>query len=273
MKRIRYSAVMAAICVTALLNFVSASPAADTIRDTLNPSIRYGVAGIRGRILDKGYFVINYCERWRIPYWSAYHLTAQHLKGTARRASRFRPDLEVPEKARSTLDDYRGKTFDRGHLAPAGVFKRSKEAMAATFVLSNVSPQYPSTNRGIWRDLERQIRNMVRKLGEAWVVTGDAFMSKDSQAVNPTTWIGRGRQNRVAVPTHLFNAILTRNAKGRWYAYAFLIPNQPTKNPIPTSKHLITVDRLEQIVAFDFFVGLDTALQNRIESVVPPWPW
>ncbi len=273
MKRIRCSAVLAVLCGTALLSFASASPAADTIRDTLNPNIQYGVAGVKGRVLDKGYYVINYCDRWRIPYWSAYHLTAEDIKGTARRTNSFRPDFEVPEQARSTLEDYRGKRLDRGHLAPAGVFKRSKEAMAATFVLSNISPQHPSTNRGIWRDLERQIRKMIKDRGEAWVVAGNAFMSKDSQAADPTTWIGRGGKNRVAVPTHLFDAILTLDAKGRWQAYAFLVPNQPAKNPDPTSRYLIAVDRLEEILAFDFFVGLDTALQNRIESVVPAWPW
>jgi len=273
MSRIQCSVVVAAVYATAVSSFVSALPAADTIRDTSNHNIQYGVAGIKGRVLDKGYYVINYSDHWRIPYWSAYHLTAEDLKGTAKRKSSFRPDLEAPVKARSTLRDYRGRTFDRGHLAPAGNFTRSKEAMAATFVLSNMSPQYPSTNRGIWRDLEGQIRDMIKDVGEAWVVTGDAFMDKDSQAANPKTWIKRDRQNRVAVPTHLFDAILTRDAKGRWCAYAFLVPNQPTKNPDPTSKYRLAVDRLEQITAFDFFVGLDTALQNRIESRVPAWPW
>ena len=272
-KRIQCSVVLAVVCAAGLYGFVSALPAADTIRDTLNPNIRYGVAGIRGRVLDRGYYVINYSDDWRIPHWSAYHLTAKDLKGTVKRRSSFRPDPEVPEKARSTLEDYRRKTFDRGHLAPAGDFKRSKEAMAATFLLSNMSPQYPNTNRGIWRDLEAQIRDMVKEVGEAWVVTGDAFMTRDSQAASPRTWIRRGRQNRVAVPTHLFDAILTRDANGRWCAYAFLVPNQPTKNPDPTSRYQLAVDRLEQITAFDFFFGLDTAVQNRIESSVPAWPW
>lgn len=272
-RRIQCYVVLAAACMAGLYSFMHALPAADTIRDTLNPNIRYGVAGIRGRILDKGYFIINYCDRWRIPYWSAYHLTAKDLKGTAMRRSNFRPDPELPEEARSTLEDYKRKTFDRGHLAPAGAFKRSKEAMAATFVLSNMSPQYPNTNRGIWRHLERQIRNMIKDVGEAWIVTGDAFMTRDSQAANPTIWIKRGRKNRVAVPTHLFDAILTKDANGRWCAYAFLVPNQPTKHHDPTSKYRITVDRLEQITAFDFFVGLDTTVQNRIESSMPAWPW
>ena len=271
MRLIYCSAVMLALCAAGFVGLVHAQPAADTIRDTLN--LKYGVAGISGRILDKDFYVINYSDRWRIPYWSAYHLTTEDLKGTAKRKDNFQPDLEVPDKARSTLEDYKGSSFDRGHLAPAGDFTRSKEAMAATFLLSNMSPQYPNTNQGIWQNLEGQIRDMIADVGEAWVVTGDAFMSKDSQPANPKLWMKRGRQNRVAVPTHLFDAILTKDAKGRWCAYAFLVPNQQAKNSHATSEYRLSVDRLEQITGFDFFVGLDTAVQNRIESRVPAWSW
>jgi DNA/RNA endonuclease G (NUC1) len=95
MRRIQCVVVLAALYATGLSNLVSALPAADTIRDTLNPNIQYGVAGIKGRVLDKGYYVINYSDRWRIPYWSAYHLTAEDLKGTAKRKNSFRPDLVV----------------------------------------------------------------------------------------------------------------------------------------------------------------------------------
>jgi endonuclease G, mitochondrial len=271
MRRSLCYAVLLAVGMAGLLGFAFARPAADTLRDSTN--LRYGVAGTKGRVLDKGYFVINYSDRRRCPYWSAYHLTAKDLKGTAKRRDNFRPDIEVPEKARSSLEDYRGKSFDRGHLAPARDFTRSKEAMAATFLLSNISPQYPNTNQGIWQELEGQIRDMIRDVGEAWVVTGDAFMSRDSQQTSPKLWMKQGRQNRVAVPTPLFDAILTQDGKGRWCAYAFLIPNQPERNTHPTSRYLLSVDRLEQITGFDFFVELDTAVQNRIESAVPVWSW
>jgi endonuclease G, mitochondrial len=271
MRRIQCSAVLVAACAAGLSGFGAAQPAADTVRDGLH--LRYGVAGVRGRVLDKHFYTINYSDDWRIPYWSAYLLTPELLKGTARRRDRFRPDIEIPKEARSTLDDYKGKRFDRGHLAPAADFTRSTEAMAATFLLSNMSPQYPNTNRGIWENLEDQIRHLVGSVDSAWVVTGDAFMTKDSQSANPRLWVKRGGLNRVAVPTHLFDAILTRDAEGRWYAYAFLVPNQPTRNSHPTSEYQLSVDRLEQITGFDFFTGLDSATQNGIESLAPAWPW
>jgi len=265
--RIVFLSALAALCAACPFHPSLFRPPGNTTRDSLN--LKYGVSGPTGRVLDKGYYVINYNDLWRIPHWSAYRLTPRDLLGTSKRQDNFRPDPEVPKKAQSTLEDYKGSGLDRGHLAPAGNFTRSNEAMAATFLLSNISPQHPSTNRGIWRQIESQIRHLVQAADTTWVVTGDAFMNEDSLPVDPKTWIKRGNQNRVAVPTHLFNAILTLDAKGHWRAYAFLVPNLPTRNPNPTSKYQLSVDNLERTTGFDFFVDLDTAVQNRIESTAP----
>lgn len=250
---------------------VWAIPAADTMFDSLH--LKYGVAGARGRILDKDFYIINYSDQWRTACWSAYCLTPADLKGKAPRRNNFQPDLEVPPEFRSELADYRGSGFDRGHLAPAGAFTRSREAMAATFLLSNMSPQYPNTNRGIWKSLEDQIRELVKGAETTWVITGNAFLDQDSQAIGPLSWTRRAGRKRVAVPTHLFDAILVKEGTGRWCAYAFLVPNLPTKNRSPTAAYRLSVDRLEQLTGFDFFVLLDTAVQNRVESRAPAWTW
>jgi len=251
---------------------MTGQPAADTIRDSLN--LRYGVAGIRGRVLDKDFYVINYSDRWRIPYWSAYLLTPELLKGTAKRRDSFRPDLDVPEEARSTLEDYRGEGFDRGHLAPAGDFTRSRDAMATTFLLSNTSPQYHATNGGVWKQLEAAVRAMVRDEGEAWIVSGDAFLHADGSPSRPAKWIPRGSKKRVAVPTHVFKALLTRDREGCWTEYAFLVPNRPVSLGSPPRAYLVAVDTLEAKTGWDFFPLLEDSLENRLESQQPAvWPW
>ena len=127
------------------------SESTETIKDSLN--LFYGIAGKRGTILDKKYFVINHNDAWKIPYWVAYYLTSHDLQGTTKRQSSFNPDPELPSRyeaplgLRAELADYNHSGYDRGHMAPAADFKRSKDAMTATFVLSNMSPQISSLNR------------------------------------------------------------------------------------------------------------------------------
>jgi DNA/RNA endonuclease G (NUC1) len=164
----------------------------------------FGIAGPTGTILDKEYFVINHNDDYKIAHWVAYYLSEDNLQGNQARTDDFRPDLELPIGQRSELTDYRYSGYDRGHMAPAAAFKRSREAMSATFLLSNMSPQTSELNRHIWRILEEQVRQMVNENGEGWIFTGNVFMDEDSLSVACDSFIG---ENRVAVPTHCFCSV------------------------------------------------------------------
>ena len=254
--------------INALKNQSSDIAIGDTFFD--NSSVLYGVLGTKGTILNKTYFVINHNNAWKIPYWGAYYASSSNLQGTANRTNDFKPDPELPVGSRSELEDYRNSGYDRGHNAPAADFKRSNEAMAMTFLLSNMSPQTPKLNRDIWRILEEQTRNMVLTGGEAWIFTGNAFLSPDSHFVNPREFIG---PDNVAVPTHCFKAVLYKDNNGNYTAYAFLIPNQRETIPGTPADYLISVDKLEKITNYDFFYKLDDSLENRTESAIPSvWP-
>jgi endonuclease G len=266
--------VLAVVCAAGLFGFVTAQPAADTLRDSLN--LKYGVAGPHGHGLDRYYFYVNYNDTWRIPYWVAYHLSRRNLSGTARRKDDYHEDQSLePDAARSLPKDYVGTGFDKGHLAPAEDFTRSKKAMATSFLMSNMSPQYHATNGGVWAKLEAAVRAMVADEGEAWIVSGDAFMTTDSHPKKPASWIRKkGSKKRVAVPTHLFKALLTRDPEGGWTEYAFLVPNKRVSPGKPPRDYLVTVDRLEKVTGWDFFPLLDDSLENRLESRKPAgWRW
>ena len=98
-------------------------------------------------LLPNRFYVVCYNTKWRIPYWVAYYLTAPDLEGDVDRTEDFREDKAIKMHAlRSTLKDYRGSGYHRGHMAPAEAFDRSEIAMSTTFLLSNmaVGPEYSS---------------------------------------------------------------------------------------------------------------------------------
>lgn len=249
-------------------------PTFDVLSDTHN--MYYGIAGPCGTILDKGHFVINHNDNWKIPYWVAYCLSSPNhegsiLEGNVSRTSDFRPDPQLPVGSRSELEDYPGSSgYDRGHNAPPATFKRSKDAMSTTFLLSNVNPQTPTLNRGIWKILEGQVRDLARKQEATWIVTGNICLDADSQVVDPSEFIGPGS---VAIPSHCFKAILSCDEDGIFFMYAFILPNQREYIPGTPADYQIEVDRLEHITGFDFFPGLDDARENYLESILLyNWP-
>jgi endonuclease G len=78
---------------------------------------------------------------------------------------------------------------------------------------------------------------------------------------------------RVAVPTHLFKAILSLDENGRFKTYALIIPNEIQLNQNPLNDYSISIDRLEQITGYNFFPLLPDSTENDIESDDPAWRW
>ena len=218
-----------------------------TVESTTSPApvadddnLLWGCAGRQGTVLDKDYFVINHDNQWKIPLWVAYYLSDANLVGDVDRTDDFRPDPDLSPGVRAELTDYAGSGYDRGHNAPAGAFVRSEEAMSSTFVLSNMSPQTPQLNRGRWKVLESEVRDLVRAVGKVWIFTGNVFMDDDSVLVDPLTTIGT---NEVGVPTHCFKALLAVDDKGVFAAYAFLMPNMAQSLPGTSIDYALSVDR------------------------------
>jgi len=81
------------------------------------------------------------------------------------------PDYNVPEGSATNVD-YQGSGYDRGHLAPAGDMSWSSQTMEESFFYSNMSPQVPGFNRGIWERLEDQVREWAIENQDIYVVTG-----------------------------------------------------------------------------------------------------
>ena len=222
-----------------------------------------------GDRLDKQFFTVCHVRDWKISRWVGYHLTEENLNGKAKRKNNFRPDPQLARGSRSELTDYRNSGFDRGHMAPAAAFKRSKQAMSTTFLLSNMAPQTAQLNRNKWRLLEEDVRTLARDHGDVWVFTGNLFLNSNEQPTSPQKTIG---SNKVAVPTHCFKTILLRSNEQRWQMFAFLMPNQ--RSPIPGSveDYQVTVDRIETLAGIDFFSGLPDGLEHDLERTTTSWP-
>ena len=95
-------------------------------------------------------YTFQYSEAHEQAAWVLYRITAEQLQASVRRTDDFRRDRAVTTGS-ATLADYRRSGYDRGHLAPAAAMAWSQEVMSESFYLSNMSPQDPGFNRGIWR--------------------------------------------------------------------------------------------------------------------------
>ncbi|KAJ9465138.1 Nuclease C1 [Diplonema papillatum] len=207
-------------------------------------------------------FVSSDNWRTRCPNWVLEYLTPDSLKGkAAREKSQFKAAPEVPEVFRATPKDYRDARtvgdFVRGHLVPAADMRGDQSAMDATFILNhNVVPQDSACNTGGWFHVESLARKVAKKHAESWILTGPMWLPEYNAVsrVKTVSYTVVGDHN-IAVPSHLYKVILSRNAKGAISLGAFIVPNAPCDEPPLAYK--VTLADVEAATGLQMFQFLD----------------
>ena len=208
----------------------------------VNLTTGYPLASTVDTILSYSGFDLGYNEQYEQAAWVAYVLSREEIEsGNIERTDNFRPDTAIASGS-ATLADYRGSGFDRGHLAPAGDMQWAPEAMSESFLMSNMSPQLPAFNRGVWLRLETEVRNWALEKDSIYVITGPVLAPIDS-------FIG---ENQVGIPQHYYKVLVDLSPPDH-SLIAFLLPHSGSSDAL--IQFAITVDSLEQVTGYDFFAG------------------
>ena len=209
-----------------------------------------------GELVKHTHYSLSYSEKHEQAEWVFYEINKERILGLVKRTDDFRSDKSISTNSAS-LEDYKSTGYDRGHLAPAEDFSFSTSAMSESFYMSNISPQHPSFNYGIWKDLE----DLVRKWGAnntLYVVSGPVFGSCIST-------IG---SNNVCIPESYYKVIYDPSEKKM---IAFVMPNE--KGIKSLKEYVCTVADLEKITNIDFFPILEDKLERKLESARHTLKW
>lgn len=166
------------------------------------------------------------------PLWSAEHLTRNMLDGKAERSNAFHPEERLSPDQRAELNDYARSGYDRGHMSPSADFV-DPQSNQECFTLANMVPQNHNNNAGLWSHIEGATRYLVKKSGEAYIITGPIFQGNSLQRIG----------GRVLVPTKLFKAIYV-SGQGA----AFIADNAPGDN-----YSVISIAELEKLTGINLF--------------------
>ena len=208
------------------------------------------------QILDRGEFLVGWSPKLRHPVWVAYHVPREARYEVGKRPS-FLRDKSVPNCPLSGAYDHSG--YDRGHMAPnyAIATRFGPQAQRKTFLMSNISPQSPPLNRGVWREVEHRIADFwTARWGEIWVVVGSV---SDSYEKLPGTDID--------VPSQYYAVVVCQEGLNI-RAFALLFGQHVPWRCWPT-RNLITIDELEERTGLDFLPDLPDFIQRPLEAELP----
>jgi endonuclease G len=175
------------------------------------------------KLLPGREYILCYTPAQRVALWAAYQLRAEEVISATRRDA-FRADPRLTNEDNAHCDDYKGSGYGRGHTVPNADMNRSRLAQANTFFLSNMSPQSPALNRGLWRYLEELVREYAEEYGVIYVLAGSILQ-------DPGQTVPSGR---VGIPSRYYKTLLRVDANGTVAAALSIeLPNLLEGLPLP----------------------------------------
>ncbi len=212
-------------------------------------------------VIDKGEFKIGWSPSLRHPLWCAYHVPKHAIFELGKRPN-FLKDRTVADSPSSANYDKCG--YDRGHLAPnfAIATRFGAEMQRNTFFMTNITPQSPALNRGVWREMEHRIAELwTARWGEIWVVVG-AVPSASNHKLGTTG---------IDIPDKFYQVVVAQEGMDV-RAFAVMYDQGAGWRSWPT-RGLVTIDELEKTTGLDFMPDLPEFIQNPLEAELPSRLW
>jgi endonuclease G len=199
-------------------------------------------------------YLVGYDAAAKLPKYVTYELLPQNALGCVARTNAFAADQSVPNGA--TPADYAAAGYDKGHMSPDGDLSWDVQVEYESFLMTNMSPQAPSLNRGIWKLLETSVRGWAVQHNQSYTVyVGGVYNQQDKK-------IGNG----VVVP-HGFYKIVINNQTKEVAGWAF-----PHVTPYPNLGNDLTKFRLP-IVQIEAAAGVKFAFPSTAKELAPGAEW
>lgn len=207
-------------------------------------------------------FIFEYSEQHEQAKWVSHIITPDIANLGFARSNDFRIDPLVTSGTTDSIDyflydgskpkkrRYEGYGYDRGHLAASADFRWSEEALSESYFYSNISPQHPEFNRGVWADLESLLREYVIDNNVSLTIVSAPILIETLPKIKQSP-------NGVSIP-HQFIKIAYDATNER--SIAFLMPNK--KLPNPPSYYAMSVNDLEEITGYNYFPNIDEVVES-----------
>ncbi len=171
-------------------------------------------------------------------------------------------------------DDYSGSGYDRGHMCPSADRTDSTDDNQLVFFMSNIIPQAPNNNEGVWGNFEDYCRTLAQSGDELLIICGpsgfNGSLIQPSQRVflPAYTW-----KIVVVVPPGGGTALSRIDATTR--VIAIKIPNN---NAVSSTwqNYVTSARQIEVDTGYTFFTALPpdvaSALLDKVDGQASPPP-
>lgn len=211
------------------------------------------ISEVTTNICHTGYFTA-YSTTRKIPLFVAWPLTAEHTMGCIGRIGRFQHDPDANGEDASPAD-YNHSGFDRGHLADDADFGWDATESRESFYMTNMTPQYPNLNRGLWKVVETDSRVWASTRGALEIYAGPIILDTDNKLTD-----------NVDVPAHFWKVVYDPKTNE---AAAFIMPNTKTSTA-QVPELAVSVSVIER--SANIIIPLPATYDKHTPTDLTKWP-
>ncbi len=216
-------------------------------------------------IIIRSQYVLSYNPNRNVANWVSCNLNSSWYGDVLRYSGNFITDTSLPDSFYKVKhSDYANSGYDRGHMVRSEERTKTIEDNKSTFLLTNILPQRPDLNRGVWLNLENYCEDLCKKENkELYVIAGGIFHSANKI------------KDLVAVPDSFFKIIVVlkrdeslQSITDTTKIISVVMPNKNGIRNDPWQNYLTTVRRVEQSTGYDFLSNVKREIQEVIEKSI-----
>jgi endonuclease G len=218
-------------------------------------------------LMRKPQYALSYNSDRNGANWVSWELNQAWFGSVPRHKGKFLEDRDLPQGfRRARHDDYTGSGYDRGHMVRSEERTQTDEDNRATFLMTNILPQYHDLNAGPWLRLEEHCEKLAKREGrELFVMAGGVF----PPGKRVTNTIGKD----VAVPKTYFKIIVIlqpgqgpNDVQSSTPVIAVIMPNETGIISEGWQKYRVSVDEIERRTGYEFLSAVPESVQRVIEA-------
>jgi endonuclease G len=187
-------------------------------------------------VCREGYYISHDNDN-KIPVWGAWQVRHDRVNGCWPRTNAFVADQSLSGRS-ARPDDYAGTGYDKGHLANDAHQTWAQMPSYESFLMSNMYPQLPGLNRGIWKLLETATGAWAFDRKTTLIVYAGAIYD------NTDPVIGKG----VRIPKGFYKILVDKNTNE---TLAFIFPHREDLGS-DLAKVQTTVANIERFAGITF---------------------
>lgn len=210
-------------------------------------------------------YALGYQSSTGIPKWVSWSLTSGD-QGSGRYDGNFITDTSLPAgMKRVTHADYTNSGYDRGHMCPNADRNVTLNDCTQTFILTNIQPQTPDNNQGIWASFETYCRNLTNSTGREVLIMSGGYGSNGTIGTNSVTVPSYNWKIAVLVPAGTGSPITKINANpAGTRVIALRVPNIAGIRSTPWTNYITTAASLQTSTGLSFFTALNSTARTTL---------